>query len=956
MGDTLDYGAGVSRTLPTSNRAFSTVVWQQGKPPLDSELNLQFDISEYDRQELVRAHVHSGFVNCQPFTFSAVTPNTFSISADEALVNGWRIHTLFNGDNTVTLPISSTGLGNHRNDLVFLEVWKVELTGGSTSNKPDATHIYKDGNVQNVLATLADDIRDTVIGFETTKRVQIQYRYRVQSNIGTPNSQLSNVFTATTYAQGATASPVASYSFTNMGSTLGDYGLYRAGNGDAASRLQLGTVDGYVYALPIAVVARRSIASYNDEDVNGQFASSVAIGGTSDRIDGLFYDSVTESDVTDLRHQTVLGKPNYQYVLKTAINDLLTGKVKTHYPSRIVYDLISNTALSGYTIFNSTTSDGVRNIWSDLQTTVVAHVAKLNIGNTDTNKDWFTSRATGSWTIGDTLTVNQPDGSPLGTIITGSPTVYYNAKGLIAVTGAWSGVGTNSAVFTLGTNTLLTSQEIWITFDVRYPNNEGTTYIPDQLLKLEYKNVASFPNIPTSYTTYYGVVRAGTNLLAPNLFSSRNSKQVAYKHAGPVNDYRANYTLNSRNKEILLTPVVASTTAVDGANKVMSVKNFNSTSTKVSLTMPTTKTWFVRGVYKTASGNFTQEIATTQYINENPSSVVGNSFFHPRANHSFARISSIIYDPGVSNLQLIVESGGDYYPVFRQDASGNINEFILVDTSGNTYTPPTTVVTQYQITYMTIPTANVNAYTVSSNNPADNWIQCDNNGGTVADGQELWIDFDYITCPHDGAQIKIAYSSLPYQGLVSGTTVLSATLKELSSFVHTDGTANVTANIDTALYPRPLISYFPTPVDIEFSIKGDSVAGSGIVGESYTNPNCYVDSITADLAVGTDSPLKIGDIITAAYDAGLVAIERGGNKATVDKAIMLVAMSAPNYKQAVVFALGVAGDNFAIKDELVLYTWTYTINVATNKLVSTDGTSIGADMFFINKRPLAKIQ
>lgn len=956
MGDTLDYGAGVSRTLPTSNRSFSTVVWQQGKPPLDAELNLMFDICENDKQELVRAHVHSGFVNCQAFTFNPTTPNTFGVATDEVLVNGWKIHTIFNGDNSITLPTAPTGLGNHRNDFVFLEVWKVELTAGSTDNKPDATHIYKDGNVQNVTANLTDDILDTVIGFETTKRVQIQYRYRVQQDIGAPNNQLSNVFTGTTYAQGAKASPVASYTFTNMGVTLGDYGLYRAGNGDAASRLQLGTVDGYVYALPIAVVTRRAIAAYNDEDANGQFASNIAIGGTSDRIDGLFYDSVAESDVIDLRHQTILGKPNYQHILKTSINDLLMGRIKTHRTSRIVYDIISNTALSGYTIFNSTVSDGVRSVWSDLQTTATAHVAKLNIGDTDTNRDWFTSRATGSWTAGDTIVVNQPADSPTGTIITGSPLVYYNAKGLIAVTGVWSGTETNSATFTLGTNLLLTSQEIWIAFNMKYPSNQGLSYLPDQLLKLEYKNAAAYPNIPTSYTTYYGVVRAGTNLLGTNLFTSRNSKQVSYTHASAINSYQANYSTTLKNKQLVISPIVSATTAIDGSNKVMSVKNYNSTTNKVTLTIPTAKTWFIRGVYKTASGNLSQEIATTQYINENPASIVGTSFFHPRANQSFAHISSIVYDPGVSNLQLIAESGGNYYPVFRQDASGNINEFILVTSGGTVYTPPTTVTTQYQITYTTITTANVNAYNVSSNDPIDNWIQCDNAGGLVADGQELWIDFDYISAPHDGAQIKIAYNNLPYQGLVSGATLLSATLKELSNLVHTDGTGNVTENIDLNLYSRPLVSYLPTPTNVEYQIKGDSVAGSGIVGESYSNPNCYVESVNVDLATADDSPLKINDTVTASFDAGLIAMERGGNKATANKATMLVAMSSANYKQAVVFGLGVTGANFDIKDELVLYVWTYTLNATNNKFLSTDGTYIGADMYFLNKRMLAKLQ
>jgi len=542
--DTLNYGATVSRTLQPGSRAYSTILWQQGKPPLDAEETLQSDLQEEYRKRFNDNYMQSGFVNCHPLEYDASWPNYFKLPTDIAFVNGWQIDVEVGGNNEILLQTASTGLGNQRTDFVFLEVWKVLITGGSVDHKPSATEVYKDGNTQNTTTTVADDIVDTVIGFETTKRVQIQYRYRVQDGINTPNQQRSNSFDAATFAQGAMTSPVTPYVFTNQGSVSGDYGLYRAGNGDAASQLQLGTVDGYVYAIPVAIVSRRSIAPYNDEDSDGQLASNVNIvSGTSDRIDGLFYDSIAESDLIDVRHESVLEKACYKQLLETAIDDLLEGRNKQQSHPGIVYDLISDTSISGYTIINGTVADKVRSSWSDLQTTQVSYVAKLNIGDTDTNQDWYTDRATGSWASSDTVIVDTPNGAPSGTIISGTPLVFYSDKGLLSVAGVWTGTGTASATFTFGTNASLIAQEVWVVFDVQYPSNQGLSYVPDSLLKLEYKNAAAFPAVQTAYATYFGAVRAGTDLLSTDEFISRNSKQQSYTHDSTFNNLGTNYTL-----------------------------------------------------------------------------------------------------------------------------------------------------------------------------------------------------------------------------------------------------------------------------------------------------------------------------------------------------------------------------------------------------------------------------
>ena len=56
-----DFGNGVTRTLNAIGRQFQAVIWQDGKPPLDSELNLIAQIELEELRTFVRSQVNSGF-------------------------------------------------------------------------------------------------------------------------------------------------------------------------------------------------------------------------------------------------------------------------------------------------------------------------------------------------------------------------------------------------------------------------------------------------------------------------------------------------------------------------------------------------------------------------------------------------------------------------------------------------------------------------------------------------------------------------------------------------------------------------------------------------------------------------------------------------------------------------------------------------------------------------------
>jgi hypothetical protein len=258
-------------------------------------------------------------------------------------------------------------------------------------------------------------------------------------------------------------------------------------------------------------------------------------------------------------------------------------------------------------------------------------------------------------------------------------------------------------------------------------------------------------------------------------------------------------------------------------------------------------------------------------------------------------------------------------------------------------------------------TAKVNAYTVSSVTPKDNWIQV-RDDAVLTNGQQLWLDIDYIGEPHDGGQIRVAYEYKPYQGLVDSVgTTLSAKLKLMTGFVHTDGTGNTSSNIDTKTYVQPLVSYLPTAAtDIvgEYTLSGGSIAGPGKIGLFESSAVCYVNTEVLDYSTGATYPLKLHDIVTAAYDnSHLYLPERGGNQATDLKSVMLTALSAATYKQAVVFGLALAKSNFILQNELLLYVWTYTKNSDENKLVAADASNcVSVDFFFINNRQLLKLE
>jgi len=221
--------------------------------------------------------------------------------------------------------------------------------GTSGENKPDPLKVWYLGNTQSDSSLwFDDDIVDPAVNRSTSRRVQIQYRirsYAVDFDGATlldgidPKTQFYGFDNPGVLAQGAESAPVVGYGFNRADGSnnllfdshgiVEDSGLFYAGDGTQTSANDLGTVDGYVYAIPLFYVSRRNEGAFSPTTganngpltshagyVNSSLTSNLNItigAGLSDRPDGLFADQISEVDVLDLRRVVVLGGAPVNY-------------------------------------------------------------------------------------------------------------------------------------------------------------------------------------------------------------------------------------------------------------------------------------------------------------------------------------------------------------------------------------------------------------------------------------------------------------------------------------------------------------------------------------------------------------------------------------------------------------------------------------------------------------------
>jgi hypothetical protein len=200
---------------------------------------------------------------------------------------------------------------------------------------------------------------DTTLGVHTAARIQLQYRIRSVSGIdmqANPDGfSARSGMTPLVNARGTRTSPQSGYPFvpadrtTVWGSSSAvsygetDSGLWVAGDGTAASARELGSLDGYVYAIPLCMVFRHNDVSDPSAAVLGwdpvnnangapiyDHAGYVGVLGTvaagvSDRPDGNFANVLTSDRILDKRHFV----SNTSLDTLPQIQALLDGSLKT---------------------------------------------------------------------------------------------------------------------------------------------------------------------------------------------------------------------------------------------------------------------------------------------------------------------------------------------------------------------------------------------------------------------------------------------------------------------------------------------------------------------------------------------------------------------------------------------------------------------------------------------------
>jgi len=305
---------------------------------------------------------------------SAATTASALVTAINNPVNGLYpsyVSARNNGTNTVTVNATFGGTTGNTITLATSAPANVTLSGGTltgganTGNKPTQNSLYHHGNVLSLTGSnLAEDLVDPALNVETARRIQTQYRIRVYSSQSTgvnPKTQPDGFSNSGVLAQGSTGAPVALYPFVPADKTtvasnssavaygFEDPGLWIAGRGDSGSATALGTVDGYVYAIPIAMIFRRSDATGTggfDPFNNAQGALPIAHannfpntnlpGGPyliptakSDRPDGLFADIIVRSDLLDIRRHVSLSGFDSETELKLQLQGLMDGSINT---------------------------------------------------------------------------------------------------------------------------------------------------------------------------------------------------------------------------------------------------------------------------------------------------------------------------------------------------------------------------------------------------------------------------------------------------------------------------------------------------------------------------------------------------------------------------------------------------------------------------------------------------
>jgi hypothetical protein len=580
MADTFQYPAAVSRTLDATGRSLRTIVGLHDHQISDADINLIQDLQDYKRHLLLdNKSATSGCLSYAAMQFTPFVPNTFTIPAFDVLFNGEVVSIQgFNSSdltqNRITLAPSqqpafwTNGVTDEdaRIYVIFLEIWYQALdptTGegyyldpvtqlryfypyGCTKPDPTNAELMPDDSM-DIFATSS-----TGIGLMTTERAQIQWRFNVQRVALTydftkfqygldPGARPTEIV----YGQGTNTNtaPIVDpiYQFTNMGSINGDTGLWQAGDGNVNN--SMGTMDGYTYAMPMAVMFQRNYGPFSlASNIFGCGDPSTQNSGllkysVSGRFDVKLADQIFPEDVVDVRQTVTLDAWDLDKLMREGFVDLITGNtrsaigrgdgsgIKTEALGSALdyYVSVAPTAIPN-SVTLPTTWDGFANGFSsDLRTFYVTR--KIT---TSQKSFWLASSAQGGpWKMGDAFTISLPSQSPatIQSLSVQGFNVSNNVKtpinllsGQVQISGLSSKSVTVNFIKNLqGTPFDPGTQNLYCTIGVQYPANSGVDLkkTPISVDGGMLSDATSGKNLPVYGISEYEVQ---TQLLTPNAY------------------------------------------------------------------------------------------------------------------------------------------------------------------------------------------------------------------------------------------------------------------------------------------------------------------------------------------------------------------------------------------------------------------------------------------------------
>ena len=359
------YPSVVSRTLDPSGKSLATVVSIHDHEISDADINLIQDLQDLKRQRLLQnGPATSGCLTWKPMVFDTTVANTLTVPQFDALFNGEVVTVAgsLSADQTlnkVVLPAPAFWTEGSPDEqaliyVAFLEIWYQSLdpiTGQGYYVDPVSGlhYFYPYGGVtpnSSFTDSLPDDSIDIFQpgGLYTTQRAQIQWRINVQRvslnydfaqfRYGLDSS--GDGTNQAVYAQAGQASPIAGntvFQFQNLGALTGDTGIWRAGDGNPEN--DLGTMDGYSYAMPLAIVFQRNSGPFSlgsnifgcADPLNSNSGLLQYVPYDSGRFDFKLADQVFADDTVDTRQTVSLDGWDYKTLADEGFVDVLSGSL-----------------------------------------------------------------------------------------------------------------------------------------------------------------------------------------------------------------------------------------------------------------------------------------------------------------------------------------------------------------------------------------------------------------------------------------------------------------------------------------------------------------------------------------------------------------------------------------------------------------------------------------------------